>query len=179
MNLLAKLKHEAKEVGLVTLYFFFCFGVMLTIKQLLLADYRIEVQVVSTAAISALIIAKIVIILDHTPAGNRFDTRHPLWLAVLYKTVVYLALAFIVFFLEKLFHAYRETGLLNLAISEVWEHRNRNLILMKLLSVGLTFLGYHFYAGLDRSLGEGTLRRMVFERPESAQQPTQMPTNEG
>lgn len=167
MNLFSKLKHEAKEVGLVTSYFFFCFGVMMTMKQLLLADYRIEVQVLSTAAISALIIAKIVAILDHTSVGKRFDTCHPLWLAVLYKTMVYLVLAFIVFFLEKLFHAYHEMGLLNLAMSEVWEHRNRNLILMKLLSVGLTFLGYHFYAGLDRRLGEGALRRMIFERPES------------
>ncbi|MFZ2312044.1 MAG: hypothetical protein WAV82_05455 [Methylobacter sp.] len=179
MSLLAKLKHEVKEVGLVTLYFFFCFGVMLTMKQLLLADYRIEVQVVSTAAISALIIAKIVIILDHTSAGNRFDTSRPLWWIVLYKTLVYLGVAFIVFTLEKLFHTYRETGLLNQAVSEVWEHRNRNLMLMKLLCVGLTFLGYHFYARLDHRLGEGALRRMVFERPESAQQPTQMPTNEG
>ncbi|MDT4290348.1 hypothetical protein RO575_12320 [Methylomonas sp. MO1] len=175
MSLLIKLKHEAQEVGLVTLYFFFCFSVMLTLKKLLLADYQVDVQVVSLAAVSALIIAKVVVILDHTAAGNRFDTRQPLWVAALYKTLVYLGIAFMVFFLEKVFHAYRETGLLNQAVSEVWAHKDWNLMLMKLLCVGLTFLAYHVYAGLDQRLGEGTLRRGIFERP----QPTHGPGCEG
>lgn len=172
MSLFTKIKHEAREIGSVTLYFFFCFGVMLTFKKLLLAGYQVDVQVVSIAAVSALIIAKIVIILDHTAAGNRFDAGHPLWVSVIYKTLVYLSIAFVVFLLEKLFHAYRETGLLNLAVSEVWEHKDWNLMLMKLLSVGLTFLAYHLYAGLDQRLGEGTLRRKVFERPVSDHGPS-------
>jgi hypothetical protein len=165
MSLLSKLKHEIKEIGLVTLYFFFCFSVMLTIKKLLMVDYRVEVQVLSTAAISALIIAKIVIVLDHTPAGNRFDAGYPLWIVVLYKTLVYLGVAFIVFSLEKLFHVYRETGQIEQAIWEMWEHRKENIMLLKLLCIGLTFLGYHVYAGLDQRLGEGTLRREIFQRP--------------
>ncbi len=171
MSLLLKIKHEAKEVGWVTLYFFFCFGTMLTFKKLLLAGYQVDVQVVSIAAISALIIAKIVIILDHTAAGNRFDIRQPLWVAALYKTLVYLGIAFMVFFLEKVFHTYRETGLLNQAVSDVWAHKDWNLMLMKLLCVGLTFLAYHLYAGLDKRLGEGMLRRKIFERPEPAYRP--------
>lgn len=175
MSLLSKIKQEAKEVGLVTLYFFFCFGVMLILKKLLLAGYQVDVQVVSTAAISALIIAKIVIILDHTAAGNRFDSYLPLWLAAMYKTLVYLGIAFIVFFLEKLFHAYRETGLLNQAVSEIWKQKDWNVMLMKLLCIGLTFLAYHLYAGLDHRLGEGTLLRKFFERPE----PLPSPSSEG
>ena len=165
MSLLLKIKHEAKEVAWVTLYFFFCFGTMLTMKKLLLAGYQVDVKIVSIAAVSALIIAKIVIILDHTSAGNRFDTGHPLWMAVIYKTLIYLAIAFVVFFLEKIFHAYREIGLLNRAVLEVWEHKDRNLMLMKLLCVGLSFLAYNLYAELDQRLGEGKLRRKIFEHP--------------
>jgi len=165
MSLLTKIKHEAKEVGLVTLYFFFCFGTMLTFKKLLLADYQVDVQVVSIAAISALIVAKIVIILDHTAAGNRFDVGHPLWMAAIYKTLIYLGIAFVVFFLEKLFHAYRETGGLHTAMLAIWEEKDWNQMLMKLLSVGLSFLAYNLYAGLDQRLGENTLRRKIFEHP--------------
>ncbi|MGH7479910.1 MAG: hypothetical protein ACREJ8_10045, partial [Candidatus Methylomirabilales bacterium] len=40
-------------------------------------------------------------------------------------------------------------------------HRDRNVILAKVICVGLAFAGYHLYAGLDRRLGEGTLRRLV------------------
>lgn len=165
MSLVSKIKHEAREVGWVTLYFFFCFGITLTLKKLLLAGYQVDVQVFSMAAVSALIIAKIVIILDHTAVGNRFDVGHPLWVAVMYKTLVYLGIAFMVFFLEKVFHAYRETGLLNQAVWEVWVHKDWNLMLMKLLCVGLSFLAYNFYAGLDQRLGEGTLRRKICEHP--------------
>ncbi|MGH8550845.1 MAG: hypothetical protein ACRERU_20050 [Methylococcales bacterium] len=166
MKLLPVLKHEAKEVGLVTLYFFLCFGVLLTLKKLFLADYQIEFQALSTAIISALIVAKIVIVLGKTRAGSRFDARFPLGLAVLYKTLIYILATFVVLFLEKLFHAYRDTGLLGPAVIEVWEHRDFNIILAKVLCIGLTFMGYHLYAGIDRRLGKGTLRRLVTSRPE-------------
>jgi hypothetical protein len=165
MNLAPMLKHEIKEIGLVSLYFFFCFSVFLTLKKLLLADYQIEVSVLSTAAISALIAAKIVIVLDKIHAGRRFDASYSLGLAALYKTLIYILVTFIVLYLEKLFHAYRETGTLTQAISYVWEHKDRNLIFAKVLCVGLAFFAYHLYAGLDRRLGEGTLRRLVMASP--------------
>jgi hypothetical protein len=63
--------------------------------------------------------------------------------------------------LEKVFHAYREAGQLGQALTEVWMHRDRNVILAKVICVGLAFAGYHLYTGLDRRLGEGTLRRLV------------------
>lgn len=165
MKFITKLKQEIKEVGLVMLYFFFCFCVMLTLKKLLLADYHVEVQVLSTAAFFALIIAKVVIVLDHTAAGTRFDARYSLWVTVLYKTMVYLVAAFFVFSLEKFFYAYRENGMVEQALWDVWEHRKQTVMLLKLICIGLTFLVYHFYAGLDRRLGEGTLRKKIFERP--------------
>jgi hypothetical protein len=165
MKLLSTLKHEIKEVGLVTLYFFFCFSVMLTLKKLLLAGYHVEIQALSTAAVSALIVAKVVIILDKTRTGTRFDASLPLGLAALYKTLVYVLATFVVLFLEKLFHAWRETGLLTQAVVEVWEHRDRNVILAKVLCIGLAFLVYHLYTGLDRRLGKGTLHRLMADRP--------------
>jgi hypothetical protein len=63
--------------------------------------------------------------------------------------------------LERVFHAYREAGQLGQALTEVWIHRDRNVILAKVICIGLAFAGYHLYAGLDRRLGEGTLRRLV------------------
>jgi hypothetical protein len=165
MSRLTALKHEIGEVARVTLFFFFCFVVMLTMKKLLLAHYQVEVSAVSTAAISALIIAKIVIVLDKTPAGKRFDARLALGAAALYKTLIYLLATFLVLFLEKLFHAYREYDDLAQALKAVWLQKDWNFMAGKLLWVGLTFLIYHIYAGLDRRLGEGRLRRVVFERP--------------
>ena len=170
MKLLSTLKHEAQEIGMVALYFFFCFGVLLTLKKLLLADYRIEVNALSTAAISALIAAKIVIVLDKTRAGNRFDARLPLVLAAFYKTWAYMLATLIVLFLEKLFHAYRDSGALAQAVLNVWTHKDVNIMVAKLICISLTFFAYHLYAGIDRRLGEGTLRRLVLTRPVAPQQ---------
>lgn len=163
MSRLAALKHELIEVAYVTLYFFFCFSVMLILKKLLLAQYQVEVNAISTAAISALIVAKIVIVLDKTPAGKRFDARMALGAAALYKTLIYLLVTFLVLFLEKLFHAYREHGALIQALEAIWQQKDWNMMAGKLLWVGLTFFVYHLFAGLDRRLGEGKIRRMVFE----------------
>ncbi|MGR8979261.1 MAG: hypothetical protein ACU84H_04105 [Gammaproteobacteria bacterium] len=165
MKFLSAVKKEIKEIGIVTLYFFFCFGVILTLKQLFLETYHIQVHVLSTAAISALIAAKIVIILDKTAAGTRFDASYPLGLAALYKTLVYMLATFVVLFLEKLFHAYRETGAFVQAVAEIWEESDRNIMFAKVICIGLMFFGYHLFAGLDRRLGEGTLRRLVTVRP--------------
>lgn len=165
MKLRSALKNELKEVGWLTLYFFLCFVVMLTLKKLLLADYQIEVNALSTAAVSALIIAKIVIILDKTPAGNRFDTSRPMGIAALYKTLIYMLVTFMILFMEKLFHAIREVGMFGQAVMYVWEHKDRNIMLAKVIVIGLVFLAYHLYAGLDRRLGKGNLRRLVTESP--------------
>lgn len=166
MKLLSVLKHEIKEVGLVSLYFFCCFIVILTIKKLLLADYQVEVSALSTAAISALIAAKIVIVLDGTHTGTRFDARYPLGLAALYKTLIYVLATFVVLALEKLFRAYHESGMFGQAVVDAWKQHDNNLMLAKLLCIGLTFLAYHLFAGLDRKLGAGTLRRLVTSRPD-------------
>jgi hypothetical protein len=157
-------KQEAKEIGLVSLYFLFCFSVVLVLKKLLLASYDIEVMVFSTVVVSALIVGKVAVVLDKTRAGTRFDTTRSPGVAALYKTLVYTAVTFVVLFLEKVIHAYRESGLLGEAVVEVWAHHNRNLILAKVLCVGLAFAAYHLYAGLDRRLGKGSLRRLVMTR---------------
>lgn len=164
MGLLTTVKHEAKEVSLVTLYFFFCFGIILTLKKLILATYEIEFYALSGALIGALIVGKVVVVLDKTPAGNRFDAGHSIGMAALYKTAVYSAITFLVLLGEKLFHAYRESGMLGEAFMEVWTQRDRNVIFAKVLCIGLAFMGYHLYKGLDRRLGEGTLKRLVFNR---------------
>ena len=163
-TLVGQLKHELRQIGLVTLYFFFSFGVVLTLKKLLLADYQIEFYAMSATVVGALVAAKIVVVLDKTRAGTRFDATHPLWLSVLYKTVVYSLAAAAVLSLERVFHAYREAGQLGQALTEVWMHRDRNVILAKVICIGLAFAVYHLYAGLDRRLGEGTLRRLVMTR---------------
>src|SRR5262245_10433928 len=180
-GVLAWVKHEVKEVGLITLYFLFCFGVALLLKKLFLADYDIKVYVVSSLVVGALVVAKVVAVLDQTRAGTRFDLTLPLGVVALYKTLIYTVAALVVLYLETVIDVYRESHSLRAAVLETWAHRDWNVLFAKVLCGGLAFAGYHFYAGLDRRLGTGTLRRLVMTRgtDDEAHSSLRSPLSEG
>ena len=96
--------------------------------------------------------------------GSRFDQAGALWLGVVYKTVLYTAVAFLVVVAEKAFHAYRESRNLGESLKLVWEHRDRNVMLATSVCIGLAFAGYNLYLAIDRRVGEGTLRRLIWGR---------------
>lgn len=162
MSLARTVKHELKEVGLVTVYFPVCFGIVLVLKKLFLAEYEVEFYALSAVVIGALVAAKVVVILDKTRVGTRFDDNHPVGVAAIYKTAWYAVATFIVLFAERLFHAYRETGALGAAVVDVWEHRDRNVMFAKVIVIGIAYVGYHLYAGIDRKLGESRLSRTIW-----------------
>jgi hypothetical protein len=164
MTVLARVKQELRQVGLVTLYFIVCFGVVLTLKKLFLAEHQIEFYALSGVVVGGLVAGKVVVVLDHTPLGHRFAADHRPGLAALYKTIIYTAVAFVVVASEKLFHAYRESDGLASAITTVWENRDRSVIMAKVLCVGLAFLGYHLFVAADSRLGKGTLWRALWAR---------------
>ena len=51
MSFVSQAKDELKQVGLVTLYFMFCFAVILTLKKLFLAEYQIEFYALSAVVV--------------------------------------------------------------------------------------------------------------------------------
>jgi len=160
-----RIVQEIKLVGLVSLYFLVCFGLVLTLKKLFLAEYSLEFYGISAAVVGALVVGKVVVLLDHTRVGNRFDQGHALWRGAFYKTAMYTLVALLVFAAEKVFHSYRESGNIRESLVHLWQHRDRSVMLATVLCVGLAFAGYNLYSAIDRRLGEGILRRLVFRRP--------------
>ena len=156
---------EMKQVGLVSLYFMICFALVLTLKKLFLAQYAVEFYGISVAVVGALVVGKVVVVLDHTKIGNRYDRTQAVWMGALYKTLVYTAVTFLVVVAEKIFHAWRETGQPVESLWHVWEHRDRNVMLASVICIGLAFAGYNLFSAIDRRLGEGTLRQVVFGGP--------------
>jgi hypothetical protein len=75
MNIKHKLKDEIKAVGLTTLYFATWIGVLVVLKQLVLEEYRIQFNGLSMALVGALILAKVVLVLEHVPLGGWIRTR--------------------------------------------------------------------------------------------------------
>lgn len=164
MGMLSLVKREVRHIGGLTLYLLFCFGIFVTLKKLILATYQIEFSALMPTVIGALALAKVVVLLDKTPVATYLDTSHPLWLARLYKTLFYCAVSALVLFADRVWHAYGETGALSEALLEAWTRMDRNVVLARVITVGLVFACYHFYQGIERRLGQEKLRSMILSR---------------
>ena len=105
MKFIEFITSEFREVSRVTLYFLCCFLLIIALKKLFLMQYQIEFYGLSSAVVGALIVGKVVVVLDHTRAGDRFR-NHQGYINVIYKSTVYTLVVLLVGLGERLFHAY-------------------------------------------------------------------------
>ena len=104
-----KLRNEIRTVALTALYFAVWIGVLVTLKQLLLAEYRIRFNGLSLALVGALVLAKVVLVLEHVPLG-RWTRQKPALLDVILRTVLFGFGVLVALLLEKGFHERQEYG---------------------------------------------------------------------
>ena len=164
MSLRGWIEHELKEVGIVSLYFLGCVGIAVGLRKLILADYAIQFSGLSVAVIGSLVLAKVVLVLQHTGIGTRFDATHPVAIAAGYKVCLYAVAMALVQAGERMFDAYREDRTITAAFADVWGHLHWRETLARVIVVCLALFGYHVWAGIDRRLGEGTLWRTLWKR---------------
>lgn len=163
MSVADRVRHEVREIGLVTGYFLLWFLLFLTLKKLVLAEYQIHVSVVGTAVVGALVIAKIVVLLENTPIAAGFRSSLVV-LNVLWRSGSYTAVVLAVLLAERLFHAYRAQDDLSAAVSEIWATRDVHHALAMAISIGMAFVIFNGSVEIDRRLGSGGLRRLFFSR---------------
>ena len=166
MSTTERLRHELREIGLVTLYFLACFLFFLSLKALFLDEYAIRVPVLGTAVVGALVLAKVVVILDKTSVGERFGSSRVL-AHVLWRSLVYTAIAFVVTLAERLFDLYRKSGDLSAALTGVWAEEDADHFLAMNLTVGLTLVVYNVFTEVGRHLGAHGLRDLFLAKRRS------------
>ena len=162
MSFIEKVKHELKEVGIVTLYFLICFGIILLLKKLFLAEYKVQFNALSAAVIGALVIGKVVVVLDKTTIGNRFQQGHAAFLDVFYRSLVYTFFVGLVVAAEKVFHASHETDGFISALHHALEKTDINHFWATVIGVFLSFVGFNVFSIVSHHLGEGELVRLFF-----------------
>ena len=167
MSTAERLRHELREVGVVTLYFLACFLFFLSLKALFLDEYSIEIPVLGTAVVGALVLAKVVVILDKTSVGERFGSSRVL-AHVLWRSLVYTAIAFVVTLAERLFEFYRKSGDLSAALSDVWAGEDVDHFLAMNLTVGVTLVAYNAFTEIGRHLGAHGLRDLFLAKRRSS-----------
>jgi hypothetical protein len=159
MSAQEKLKHELKAVVLVTLFFAAWFGVFMGLKVLILEDYKIHFGSVSAVLIGALILAKVVLILEHVSLGGWLRNQ-PVLVNVILRTLLYAFGTLIVILLEKSFESRHEQGGLGPALMNVFQHRDMPHVWANTICVTGALLFYNLLAALKHHLGPGGLARV-------------------
>src|SRR5215831_4677395 len=135
MGLHQKLAHEFRVVVVTTAYFAVCFGVLVALKRLLLADYQIQFRGFSLALVSALIVAKVVLILEHVTLGQ-WIRNHAVAVDVVLRTLLYTVGVAAALLLERGFEARHEHGGFGAGVAWVFQHRDMHHVWADTLVVG-------------------------------------------
>lgn len=169
MGLLQRVKKEISEVATVTVYFLLSFLLVGTVRMLFLAEYAIQIGGLAKACVAALVVAKVVVVLDKTKFGDRFR-RHAVALDVVYKALVYTLCAGAVMALEKVIHEWSEGGGLVGAALLALEKAEVHRFAATVLCLFLVFLGYALLTVLAEHFGRANLRRFLLHREARSEQ---------
>jgi chromate transport protein ChrA len=160
-RIVARVKQELLEVIPPAVFFFIAFQLLAFTRALMLKEYGIHVSTFMAATVGALIVAKVVLIVDLLPFVNRFPNK-PLMYNVVWKTAIYLVAALLVRYVEHLIPFIREHRDFAVAhrhlLSEVvWPHFWAIQIWLLVL-----FFFYCALRELIRVIGRERVRQMFF-----------------
>ena len=161
MGIKQRLMEEIKVVGIAALYFGCWIGALLLFKSLVLAEYKIAFHGWSMAVIGALVLSKVVIVLEHIPLGSLVCAR-PAWVDVFLRTVMYTLGVAVVLILEKGLEGRQEYGGFIQAIRYLFQREDVHHLWVNIFCLSGALLGYNALSIVKRHLGEGGLFRIFF-----------------
>jgi len=144
-----------------TIFFFIALHIVAIVRALMTKGTGISLPTTGAVTIAALILGKSVLLANMLPFINRFPEKPLIWNAA-WKTLIYMIIATIIHFLEKLYDFWKETHGLGAANKELlanlnWPHFMA-IQLMLLVLVG----NYCVFVEIARVLGRGKMRQMFF-----------------
>jgi len=158
---MTKLKEEFFKLLSPTIFFFVALHLVTFIRVLIAKGSHFEPLSTISIAIASLILGKAVLIADMLPPINRYPNK-PLAYNIAWKTVIYLLMASVIHYLERLIDFWRQTGGFvagnqKLLAEIVWPHFWAiQIILFVLLAVYCTM------HELVRVIGKEKMMRIFF-----------------
>jgi hypothetical protein len=154
-----KLREEIGAVALATLYFATWIGVLVLLKTLILAEYQIAFHGLSMVLIGALVLGKVVLVLEHVPLGAWVRTR-PALIEVIFRTALYSFGVFVVILFEKAFEGRHEHGGFGPSLTAVFQHEEVHHVWANTICLSGALLGYNALSIVRRHLGKGGVIRL-------------------
>ena len=160
-KLTAKIKEEFYLMLPPTIFFFIALHLVALIRVLMLKGTGIAFNTSISVTVAALILGKSVVVADLLPIINRFPGK-PLAYNIAWKTTLYVLVAMLVHYLERLVEFWREAGSFiagneKLLAEIVWPHFWAiHIILAILISMYCTM------SELVRVIGSDKMRHLFF-----------------
>jgi hypothetical protein len=154
---------ELKELLPPAVFFAISFNLIALTTQLILADYLIHLWNFMVATTAALVVGKSVLVANALPFFRRLDTA-PMIQPILFKTIVYWAVVFLVRFLEKLVEYLFAGGNLSRVPEYVATHFTWHRFAAIQIWIFVLFLIYTSVEELNARLGDGELMKIFFTR---------------
>jgi hypothetical protein len=166
-KLSAKIKEEFVALIPPTVYFFVGLHVVAFIRVLMLKGTGISLTTPIQIAVGALILGKAVLIADLLPFINRYPDK-PLAYNIAWKTAIYVLVAMLLHYLERLVDFWRDAGDFLIAnqrlLGEViWPHFWAIQIILTVL-----VFNYCVMSEIVRAMGAEKVRQMFFGTSGSA-----------
>lgn len=162
-GLSTRLKTELKSLALLMLYFACWLVPLLIIKNLLLEEYAVPLMHISAGIVGALILSKVVLVLEHVSLGF-WVARQAAWVDVLLRTLLYGAGVVVVLLIEKGFEAHHDHGGFVASLGAVFDHVDINHVWVNAIVISGALLVHNMLAVIRGHMGEGGLLRL-FQRP--------------
>ena len=159
----AWLKEEIIEVIPPAIFFIITFHIIAITRALMLEQYGIKATTVASATIAALVVAKVVLIVDMLPFINRFPEK-PLIYNTLWKTFIYIFAALLVRFLEHWLPLLWKYASIREATLHLWQQVEWSHFWAIHIWLLVLFFVYCGFRELVRALGRREVIDLFFRR---------------
>jgi hypothetical protein len=161
------LRKEFASALPVFLFFLIGFLLLTSLIKLALAQFSVEIAVLSKAVIGALFAAKATLVMDETPFARSLEQNRRI-LAVAAKTFLYGTAALLLGYVERVLEALHKVHNFDGAVRYVIDQASLYRILAWTLGISIVFALYFAFIEIGERLGDGALYALFFEPPNSA-----------
>jgi len=157
-----KILKEINTIARTALYFAIVFIIMMVMKKLYLKDYDIEFNGISQALLGALVMSKVIILMEYISLGS-WVQRQPAIVDVILRTLLYTLGVLVVVVLEKAFEKRHEADGFVHAISYVFANRDIYYVWATTIGSAASIFVYNSFLVVQRVMGKKGLVKLFFK----------------
>jgi len=161
-SVLERLLKELREYLIISIYLWICFSVLLLYKTAILRAEQVAFLPLGIAAVKALIIGKFILIGKAVKTGSRLSSK-VLLIRIMWKSLSFTLLLVVFTVIEEIvvgwFHGHSVASTVDQLTARSWVELLAPSVVMLLVLIPMIS-----FEEIDRELGEGKLRAMLFGR---------------